>query len=126
MGAEHDQRVPLLPHYAFVVQWESDTQIDVGRIHGRGEHVMSRYAMRFTSLDELLAFMARVLREVAARARRGGGIEARRTSCGCVAKVGLPLAALPRQPVTLRRSLIFGKHRQVAVACLLDTPLRMG
>ena len=67
MGAEHDQRAPLSPHYAFVVQWEVGTQIDAGRIHGRVEHVVSRQATRFTSLDELLAFMARVLREVAAR-----------------------------------------------------------
>ena len=69
MGAEHDQRAPLSPHYAFVVQLETDTQIDAGRIHGRVEHVVSRHVTRFTSLDELLAFMARVLREVAARER---------------------------------------------------------
>ena len=67
MGAEYDQHAPLPPHYAFVVQWASDTQIEAGRIHGRVEHVVSRQATRFTSLEELLAFMARVLREVAAR-----------------------------------------------------------
>jgi hypothetical protein len=69
MGAEYDQRAPLPPHYAFVVQWAIDTQIEAGRIHGRVEHVVSRHATRFTSLEELLAFMARVLREVAARDR---------------------------------------------------------
>jgi hypothetical protein len=42
-----------------------DTQIEEGRIHGRVEHIVSRRATYFTSLDELLAFMARVLREVA-------------------------------------------------------------
>jgi len=67
MRAEYDQRAPLPPHYAFVVQWASDTQIEAGRIHGRVEHVVSRHATRFTSLEELLAFMARVLQEVAAR-----------------------------------------------------------
>ena len=66
-GSEH--RAPLSPHYAFVVQWATDTHIDAGRMHGRVEHVVSRQATHFTSLDELLAFMARVLREVAARRR---------------------------------------------------------
>jgi hypothetical protein len=32
-------------------------------MHGRVEHVVSRQAIHFTSLDALLAFMARVLRE---------------------------------------------------------------
>ena len=66
-GSEH--RAPLSPHYAFVVQWATDTQIEAGRLHGRVEHVVSRHATQFTSLDELLAFMARVLREVATRRR---------------------------------------------------------
>ena len=64
MDAESEHRAPLSPHYAFVVQWATDTQIDAGRLHGRVEHVVSRQATRFTSLDGLLAFMARVLREV--------------------------------------------------------------
>lgn len=62
-GSEH--HASLAPHYAFVVQYATDTQMDAGHIHGRVEHVMSRHAARFTSLDELLAFMARMLREVA-------------------------------------------------------------
>ena len=69
MAAGSEHRVSLSPHYAFVVQWATDTQIEAGRIHGRVEHVVSRQATHFTSLDELLAFMARVLREVAARRR---------------------------------------------------------
>ena len=67
MEAGNEQRAPLSPHYAFVVQLATDTQIEEGRIHGRVEHVVSRHATHFTSLDALLAFMARVLREVAAR-----------------------------------------------------------
>ena len=66
MGTESDQRAPLAPHYAFVVQWATDTQIDAGRLHGRVEHVVPRQATHFASLDALLAFMAWVLREVAA------------------------------------------------------------
>jgi hypothetical protein len=65
MEAGNEQRTPLSPHYAFVVQWATDTQIAEGRMLGRVEHVVSRQATHFTSLDELLAFMARVLREVA-------------------------------------------------------------
>ena len=60
------QRAPLSPHYGFVVQWATDTQIAEGCMHGRVEHVVSRQAIHFTSLEALLAFMARVLREVAA------------------------------------------------------------
>ncbi len=66
MESESEQRAPLSPHYAFVVQWATDTQIAEGHMHGRVEHVVSRHATHFTSLDVLLAFMARVLREVAA------------------------------------------------------------
>jgi hypothetical protein len=66
MTTESEHRAPLSPHYAFVVQWATDTQIAEGRIHGRVEHVVSRHATHFASLDELLAFMARMLREVAA------------------------------------------------------------
>ena len=69
MAAGSKHLAPLSPHYAFVVQLATDTPIEAGRIHGRVEHVASRHAMQFTSLDELLAFMARVLREVAARRR---------------------------------------------------------
>lgn len=63
MAADSEQPTPLSPHYAFVVQWATDTQIEKGHMHGRVEHVVSRQAIHFTSLDALLAFMARVLRE---------------------------------------------------------------
>jgi len=68
MEAGSQSRAPLSPHYTFVVQCATDTQIDAGRLHGRVEHVVSRHAAHFTSLDELLAFMDRMLREVAAHA----------------------------------------------------------
>lgn len=69
MDTEREPRAPLSPHYAFVVQYATDTAIDAGHLRGRVEHVMSRQATHFTSLDELLAFMARMLLEVAERER---------------------------------------------------------
>ena len=69
MEAGSEPRAPLSPHYAFVVQYATDTQIDTGRLQGRVEHVMSRQATHFTSLEELLAFMARTLLEVAEQER---------------------------------------------------------
>ena len=38
MEAGSEQRAPPSPHYAFVVQWATDTQIAEGRMHGRVEH----------------------------------------------------------------------------------------
>jgi len=49
---------------AFVIQFRPETEIEVGRFEGRVEHVASCRATRFHSLDELLAFIARVLAEV--------------------------------------------------------------
>ena len=49
---------------AFVVQFRPETDIEAGRFEGRVEHVASYKAMRFHSLDELLAFIASVLAEV--------------------------------------------------------------
>ena len=49
---------------AFVIQWRPETDIEAGRFEGRVEHIASYKAMRFRSLDELLAFFARVLAEV--------------------------------------------------------------
>jgi hypothetical protein len=39
--------------------------LDTGRMAGRVEHVVSGKAGRFQSVDELMAFMTAVLREVA-------------------------------------------------------------
>lgn len=64
MPRSTSRRSPLLPHHAFVVQFHADTDVDAGRLMGRVEHVISRQALSFQSLDELLAFIARVLREV--------------------------------------------------------------
>ncbi len=54
----------LRPEHAFVVQFSPATQVDVGQVEGRVEHLVSRHATRFHSLEALLAFISRVLREV--------------------------------------------------------------
>jgi hypothetical protein len=54
----------LRPEHAFVVQFGPATQVDAGQVEGRVEHLVSRQATRFQSLETLLAFITRVLREV--------------------------------------------------------------
>ena len=49
---------------AFVIQIRPDAGIDGGEIAGRVEHVASTRAIRFHSLDELLAFITAVLKDV--------------------------------------------------------------
>ena len=48
---------------AFVIQFREGTDIDAGRVEGKVEHIASFKASRFQSLDELLAFVARILAE---------------------------------------------------------------
>jgi hypothetical protein len=55
---------PLAPEHMFVVQLHADMQVEAGQMAGRIEHLVSRQAIMFESLETLLAFMARVLREV--------------------------------------------------------------
>jgi hypothetical protein len=61
------KKAPLSPHWAFVVQFRVGTDIEGGRLEGRVEHVVSGQATHFHSLEELLAFIARVLTEVRAK-----------------------------------------------------------
>jgi len=57
---------PSLPaKRAFVVQVHADAQVEQGQWQGRVEHVVSYQATRFQSLDELLAFIVKVLNESA-------------------------------------------------------------
>jgi hypothetical protein len=64
MQRESEQRSSLPPSHAFVVQFDASVQMDVGRVAGRVEHLVSRQATTFQSLEALLAFVAQVLREV--------------------------------------------------------------
>jgi hypothetical protein len=54
-------------HRAFVVQLHSEADIEKGRVMGRVEYVASGQATHFGTLEELLAFMARVLADGSAR-----------------------------------------------------------
>jgi hypothetical protein len=54
---------PLLPHWAFVVQLREGTALTPEALHGRVEHIVSGQATHFSSLEDLLAFMVRVLRQ---------------------------------------------------------------
>lgn len=57
---EHTRALPI--RRAFVVQLHAETDVAHGRITGRVEHVLSGQAVRFQTLDELLAFFTRLLR----------------------------------------------------------------
>ena len=68
------QHEPSLPtNHAFVVQFRAETELERGRCTGRVEHVVSGQATHFASLEELLAFMARVLTAVRAPHRKNSG-----------------------------------------------------
>ena len=64
MADEPRPQAARRPEHAFVVQFDPATQVDAGPVEGRVEHLVSRQATRFQSLEALLAFIARVLREV--------------------------------------------------------------
>jgi hypothetical protein len=53
---------------AFVIQFAPDVDIEAGRLEGRVEHVASSNWVHFHSLDELLAFLDRILSAVRANA----------------------------------------------------------
>jgi hypothetical protein len=59
---EVEELGPLSVHCAFLVY----SDVAQGRVAGRVEHVVSGQATRFTSLEELLAFMAQVLTTIRA------------------------------------------------------------
>ena len=69
MKSPLEQRPAFAPAQAFVVQFGRETAVDAGHMAGRVEHVVSRKSARFQSLDELIAFMIEVLREVEASTR---------------------------------------------------------
>ena len=57
------QQVSLPAKRAFVVQIHADAKVEQGKWQGRVEHIESYQATRFQSLEELLAFMVKVLSE---------------------------------------------------------------
>jgi hypothetical protein len=54
----------LTPDGAFVVQFETGSDLDAGSVGGRVEHVQSGRAAQFASLDELLRFVGTTLTQV--------------------------------------------------------------
>jgi hypothetical protein len=64
-----EEQSPLLPQWAFVVQFRAETDVERGACTGRVEHVVSGQAAHFQSLEELLAFIARVLATVRGQPR---------------------------------------------------------
>jgi hypothetical protein len=64
MQPELEPSPSLSPQRAFVVQFHAQTELAAGPVSGRVEHVVSGQAMAFSSLEILLGFMDRVLREV--------------------------------------------------------------
>jgi hypothetical protein len=49
--------------FAFVIQFRPETDVEAGRLEGKVEHVASYEAARFSSLEELLSFIAKMLGE---------------------------------------------------------------
>jgi hypothetical protein len=54
----------LLADHTFVVQLHATTRLEAGQMTGRVEHLVSRQATMFASLEALMDFMARMLQEV--------------------------------------------------------------
>jgi hypothetical protein len=69
MKTQLEQSPSFAPAQAFVVQFGRETDLDTGHMAGRVEHVVSGKVGRFQSLDELVAFMTEVLREVPSTSR---------------------------------------------------------
>ena len=67
-----DANVELPANRAFVLQFETSCGFETDRrddARGRVEHVISGRATRFRTLEDLLVFLAAVLRETAKNAR---------------------------------------------------------
>ena len=52
---------------AFIIQFRPETDFEAGRCAGRAEHAASYEAAHFDTLDELLIFLTRTLKEAQAR-----------------------------------------------------------
>jgi hypothetical protein len=60
---------PLSVYWAFVVQFDTHTDVACGHLAGRVEHVVTGQATDFQSLEMLLGFIAQVLRDTRAASR---------------------------------------------------------
>jgi hypothetical protein len=66
MNEPSSGRHSLPAERAFVVQLSADADVAQGRIAGRVEHVVSGQATHFDRLEDLLAFIERVLASLSA------------------------------------------------------------
>jgi len=64
LPAPDDQPFPV--QRAFVVQVHATAAVAQGHLAGRVEHVLSGKAVHFQTVDDLLAFIARVLTQLEA------------------------------------------------------------
>jgi hypothetical protein len=55
---------PLLPEWAFVVQFRGETNVAQRQLEGRVVHIVSGEALQFHSLEELLDFWHCILEAV--------------------------------------------------------------
>lgn len=49
--------------FAFVIQFRPETDVEAGRFEGKVEHIASYESTKFSSLEELLDFIVRMLSE---------------------------------------------------------------
>ena len=61
MARRDDQSVQLSVYRAFVVQFDTHTNLACGQLAGRVEHVVSGQATQFHSLESLLMFIDQLL-----------------------------------------------------------------
>lgn len=73
VSQDAEEQAPLSVHWAFLVHFRINSEVARGRLAGRVEHVVSGQSAHFASLEELLAFIARVLATVRAPPRRSRG-----------------------------------------------------
>jgi hypothetical protein len=61
MSSNHQVSLPA--KRAFVVQVRAEAKVEQGQWQGKVEHIVSYRATRFQSIEELLAFMVKILSE---------------------------------------------------------------
>jgi len=66
MPQQQPEKAPLSVHHAFVVHFRVNSNVARGKLTGRVEHVVSGQSVHFDSLEDLLAFLDRVLTTVRA------------------------------------------------------------
>jgi hypothetical protein len=64
MKPQTEEKPPLSPQWAFVLQFRAGANIAQGYCEGRIEHVVSGHATHFQSVEELLTFITKILDSV--------------------------------------------------------------